>query len=34
MIKNAEYLEIKGGSHGIPWTRAGKINAVLVQFLA
>jgi pimeloyl-ACP methyl ester carboxylesterase len=32
--KNARYVEIKGGSHGIPWTRAEEINAELVPFLA
>jgi len=34
MIKGAKYLEIDGGSHGIPWTRAEEINAELVKFLA
>jgi pimeloyl-ACP methyl ester carboxylesterase len=34
MIKNVEYVEIKGGSHGITWTRAEEINAKLVPFLA
>ena len=34
MIKNAKYVEIKGGSHGITWTRAEEINAELVPFLA
>jgi non-heme chloroperoxidase len=34
MIKNVEYLEIKGGSHGITWTRAEQINNALVKFLA
>jgi pimeloyl-ACP methyl ester carboxylesterase len=34
MIKNIKYVEIKGGSHGIPWTRAEEINAELVPFLA
>jgi pimeloyl-ACP methyl ester carboxylesterase len=34
MIKNVTYVEIKGGSHGIPWTRAAEINAELVRFLA
>src|SRR5438128_9959040 len=34
MIKGAKYLEIDGGSHGIPWTRAEEINAQLVPFLA
>jgi pimeloyl-ACP methyl ester carboxylesterase len=34
MIKNVKYVEIKGGSHGMPWTRAAEINAELVRFLA
>jgi non-heme chloroperoxidase len=34
MIKNVRYVEINGGSHGIPWTRAEEINAELVRFLA
>jgi non-heme chloroperoxidase len=34
MIKNTKYLEIKGGSHGITWTRAEEINPELVRFLA
>ena len=34
MIKNVKYIEIKGGSHGLPWTRAEEINAALVEFLA
>jgi non-heme chloroperoxidase len=34
MIKNVKYTEIKGGSHGITWTRAEEINAELVRFLA
>jgi pimeloyl-ACP methyl ester carboxylesterase len=34
MIKGAKYVEIDGGSHGIPWTRADEINAELVKFLA
>jgi pimeloyl-ACP methyl ester carboxylesterase len=34
MIKNVKYVEIKGGSHGITWTRADEINAELVPFLA
>jgi non-heme chloroperoxidase len=33
MIKGVTYIEIKGGSHGIPWTRAEEINAELVKFL-
>ena len=34
MIKSVKYVEIKGGSHGIVWTRAEEINAELVPFLA
>jgi non-heme chloroperoxidase len=34
LIKNVKYIEIKGGSHGITWTRAEEINAQLVPFLA
>jgi non-heme chloroperoxidase len=34
LIKNVKYVEIKGGSHGITWTRAAAINAELVPFLA
>jgi len=34
MIKNVKYGKIKGGSHGITWTRAEGINAELVPFLA
>src|SRR5216684_3537123 len=34
LIKNVKYVEIKGGSHGITWTRAEEINAALVGFLA
>jgi non-heme chloroperoxidase len=33
LIKNVKYVEIKGGSHGITWTRAEEINAELVPFL-
>jgi non-heme chloroperoxidase len=33
LIKNVKYVEIKGGSHGITWTRADEINAELVPFL-
>src|SRR5205807_3961243 len=31
MIKTVKYVEIKGGSHGITWTRAEEINAELVK---
>lgn len=34
MIKNVRYVEIKGGSHGLPWTHAEEINTELVKFLA
>ena len=33
MIKNVRYVEIKGASHGLTWTRADEINAELVRFL-
>jgi non-heme chloroperoxidase len=34
MIKNVKFVEIKGGSHGLTWTRAEEINSQLVPFLA
>jgi non-heme chloroperoxidase len=34
MIKNVRFIEIKGGSHGLPWTRAEEINSELVKFLS
>ena len=34
MIKDVKFIEIKGGSHGLPWTRAEEINAELVKFLS
>jgi non-heme chloroperoxidase len=34
LIKGAKSIEIKGGSHGIPWTRAEEINDELVKFLS
>ena len=34
MIKDVKYVEIKGGSHGITWTRAEEIKAEVVKFLA
>jgi non-heme chloroperoxidase len=34
MIKNVKYVEIKGASHGITWTRAEEINPELLRFLA
>jgi len=33
MIKNVKYVEIKGGSHGLTWTRADEVNDELVRFL-
>src|SRR6476660_8054493 len=34
LIKGVKFIEIKGGSHGLPWTHADEINAALVEFLA
>jgi non-heme chloroperoxidase len=34
MIKGVKFIEIKGGSHGLPWTHAQEINAELVKFLS
>jgi non-heme chloroperoxidase len=34
MIKNVKFIEIAGGSHGLPWTHAEEINAELVKFLS
>jgi non-heme chloroperoxidase len=34
LIKGVKSIEIKGGSHGIPWTRAEEINNELVTFLS
>jgi non-heme chloroperoxidase len=34
MIKNVRFIEIKGGSHGLPWTHAEEINTELVAFLS
>jgi non-heme chloroperoxidase len=34
LIKNVKFVEIKGGSHGLPWTHAEEINAELLRFLA
>jgi non-heme chloroperoxidase len=34
MIKNVKFIEIKGGSHGLPWTHAEEINTELVKFLS
>ena len=34
MIKNVRFIEIKGGSHGLPWTHAEEINTELVKFFS
>jgi non-heme chloroperoxidase len=34
LIKGVKFIEIKGGSHGLPWTHAEEINTELVKFLA
>ena len=34
LIKGVKFIEIKGGSHGIPWTHAEEINNELVRFLS
>jgi non-heme chloroperoxidase len=34
MIKDVKFVELKGASHGLTWTRAEEINAQLVPFLA
>jgi pimeloyl-ACP methyl ester carboxylesterase len=34
MIKNARFVELRGGPHGLPWTHAEQINSELVKFLA
>jgi len=34
LIKNVNYIEIEGGSHGITWTHADEINKELVIFLS
>ena len=33
MIKNAKYVELPGGPHGILWTHADQINKELIEFL-
>lgn len=32
-LKDVELVEIKGGSHGIPWTHAEQVNGALLQFI-
>jgi len=34
LIKGVKFIEIKGGSHGIPWTHAEEVNNELVKFLS
>jgi non-heme chloroperoxidase len=34
LIKNARYMEIEGGPHGVLWTHAEQINSELMKFLA
>jgi non-heme chloroperoxidase len=34
MIKNVKFIELPGGSHGVLWTHADRINSELVRFLA
>src|ERR1700722_3673804 len=34
LIKGVKYIEIKGGSHGIPWTHAEEVNNELLKFLS
>jgi non-heme chloroperoxidase len=34
LINDVKYLEMKDGSHGLPWTHAEEINAALVEFIA
>jgi non-heme chloroperoxidase len=34
MIKDVKFVELKGASHGLTWTRAQEINAQLVRFLS
>jgi non-heme chloroperoxidase len=34
LIKGVKFIEIKGGSHGLPWTHAEEISNELVEFLS
>jgi non-heme chloroperoxidase len=34
LIKDVKFIQIKGGSYGLPWTHAKELNAQLVRFLA
>src|SRR6201984_1961452 len=33
MMKNARFVELKGGPHGVPWTHAEQVNSELLRFL-
>ena len=33
LLKDAELVVIKGGSHAIPWTHAEQVNSALLQFI-
>ena len=33
LLKEAELVVIKGGSHAIPWTHAAQVNSALLQFI-
>lgn len=32
-LKDAQLVEINGGSHGIPWTHAEQVNSALLEFM-
>ena len=34
MLKDVNYVELKGGPHGVLWTHADQVNAELLRFLA
>ncbi len=34
MLPDARYVEVPGGSHGLPWTHADLVNRELLRFLA
>jgi pimeloyl-ACP methyl ester carboxylesterase len=34
MIKNVKFVELPGGSHGVLWTHADRINSELIKFLS
>ena len=34
LIKNVKFVELPGGSHGVLWTHADRINSELVRFLS